>query len=128
MLICVVTVKLRPAFSHTVPSPFPLGSFSTRPAYPLMLAAKLFLSPLCFHNLTNSFSRSSFLLITIQIAPGVGYPLSLTPLLPTGLRRVQRNGSGLYLQPGQNNGTFASPWRNTLWAQNPADEWMAKPR
>ena len=29
-------------------------------------------SPLCFHNLTNPFSRSPFVLITIQIARGVG--------------------------------------------------------
>ena len=32
---------------------------------------------LCFHNLTNCFSRKPLLLITIRIAPGVGIPVVL---------------------------------------------------
>src|SRR5712664_748492 len=32
----------------------------------------LFLSALCFHILTNCFSRNPFILITIRIAPGCG--------------------------------------------------------
>src|SRR5260370_9434081 len=37
--------------------------------YPL---STLFLSALCFHILTNCFSRNPFILITIRIAPGCG--------------------------------------------------------
>jgi len=37
--------------------------------YPL---STLFLSALCFHILTNCFSRNSFILTTIRIAPGCG--------------------------------------------------------
>src|SRR5216683_3626094 len=32
----------------------------------------LFLPPLCFHILTNCFSRNPFILTTIRIAPGCG--------------------------------------------------------
>src|SRR6266404_1006539 len=39
----------------------------------------LFLSPLCFHGLTNCFSRNPFILITICVAPrcGVRAPLPI---------------------------------------------------
>jgi hypothetical protein len=43
----------------------------------------LFLPPLCFHILTNCFSRNPFILITIPIAPGCGgtsLPISLRTL------------------------------------------------
>src|SRR5260370_1643128 len=41
--------------------------------YPL---STLFLSALCFHILTNCFSRNPFILITIRIAPGAGVQAS----------------------------------------------------
>jgi RNA polymerase sigma-70 factor (ECF subfamily) len=90
MVASLVTIEPYPAFTAVRPSPFPLDSLSARLTHRSMLAAKLFLPPLCFHNLMNSFSCSSFVLTTIQIAPGVGVPLVLTPLLPTDPRRVQR--------------------------------------
>ena len=43
----------------------------------------LFLPPLCFHILTNCFSRNPFILTTIRIAPGCGgtsLPISLQTL------------------------------------------------
>src|SRR6266446_107402 len=48
--------------------------------YPL---STLFLSALCFHILTNCFSRNPFILTTIPIAPGCGgtsLPISLRTL------------------------------------------------
>src|SRR6267154_2700628 len=53
------------------------GGWGTSATSPLSaLSFALFLSPLCFHGLTNCFSLKSFLLITICVAPRVWGPRS----------------------------------------------------
>src|ERR1700730_7608385 len=47
---------------------------SALPSCCLSYKQSTFLSPLCFHNLTNCFPRKSFVLITICVAPGVFRP------------------------------------------------------
>src|SRR6267154_3612669 len=55
--------------------PTPLDS--TDPSCCLSYKQSADLSPLCFHGLTNCFSRKPFVLITICVAPGC------TPLVPS---------------------------------------------
>ncbi len=82
------TQLARPFFSYSYKPryPQPLSSHvHTKPPGPrsggsrfLLLATRHFRLPLCFHILTNCFSRNSLVLITIRIAPGCGgirYPL-----------------------------------------------------
>ena len=52
--------------------PTPLDS--ALPSCCLSYKQSAFLPPLCFHNLTNPFSRKPFSLITIRIARGVPLP------------------------------------------------------
>src|SRR5712664_603843 len=49
----------------------PIPLHSALPSCCLSYKQSAFFSPLCFHNLTNCFSRKPFVLITIQIARGV---------------------------------------------------------
>ncbi len=61
----------------------------------------LFLSPLCFHGLTNCFSRNPFILITICVAPrGVGSALlsQLSPSFSTALINFGSAANFLFAQ------------------------------
>ena len=72
MVTCTVAVALHPAFVGAVPRrpSRPVCSRFPRSNLRALLAPTSFLSLLCFHTLTNSFPRSSFLLTLIQIAGG----------------------------------------------------------
>src|SRR6266581_2812565 len=52
---------------------------------------------LCFHSLTNAFSRNPFLLIVIQIAGGLGVSLCLTKRISRGSIRLSSQNPGLPL-------------------------------
>jgi hypothetical protein len=64
-----------------------VGASVTSPLAPLSFA--FFLSPLCFHGLTNCFSRNPFLLRNICVAPRVWGPRSS----PNSLHRFQQQSS-----------------------------------
>ena len=72
MLTCLVTLEPHPAFPGALHAssfgnpapPFP------RPSPRSLVARNAFPSPLCFHILTNCFSRSPFPLIFLRIAGG----------------------------------------------------------
>ena len=60
-----------------LPSPIPDGNRFMRQAnrcHPLSTSHKPVLSPLCFHGLTNCFSRKPFALINICVGPRVSPP------------------------------------------------------
>src|SRR5882757_3676408 len=60
-----------------LPSPIPDGNRFTRQAnrcHSLSTSHKPVLSPLCFHGLTNCFSRKPFAFINICVAPRVSPP------------------------------------------------------
>ena len=72
MVTCVVTVALHPAFFGAVRiSPFrPLHSLSQQSDLRSLLSANAPRPLLCFHTLTNPFSRSCFPLTLLQTAGG----------------------------------------------------------
>src|SRR5260370_1553370 len=95
--------------------------FASRPD--LGLLEPRFLAPVCFHILTNCFSRNPFLFTTIRIAPGCGglcvlcaptsVPSVLSPFLPCGpVASVEKgaagersNLNGAWMQSGESSET-----------------------
>jgi hypothetical protein len=87
-----VRFSLRPLWFNRRPlSNFRLSIFNPGLASPLFShsCAPLKKPPLCFHALTNPFSRSSFLLTSLQIPRGWGYPVFQSP---PGLSAIRRGG------------------------------------
>jgi hypothetical protein len=84
------------------------------------LLAFRFLSPLCFHILTNCFSRNPFLFTTIRIAPGCGglcvlcVPTSVASVLSGFLQAGGEGSKPLVIRVNPFAGKVLGKWRNFI--------------